>query len=180
MAAEVEVASSTTACLRLRKVGCVAVNLEAHVARMIANGGFGFGGAVIEELGDGLGFGLGVLGGSQGTKGDKHRGVDGASVIQERAHNFLGAGDFWGVKRICGVSRNGELLFGTIGGCNPGVGSMLVSVGLGMLESVEGSSDVTRKGHVDNSLGVVPLEGETTVETAGPIGGDRVLGSKAV
>ena len=49
-----------------------------------------------------------------------------------------------------------------------------------MLETVECSCDVAREGHVDNSLGVVPLESETAVETAGPVSGDGVLGAEAV
>jgi hypothetical protein len=44
------------------------VDLEAHVTRIEANGGFGFGGTVVEKLSDGFDFGLGVLGYSQGTE----------------------------------------------------------------------------------------------------------------
>ena len=54
-------------------------------------------------------------------------------------------------------------MLGAVGRCDPSMGRMLVSVGLWMLEPVEGSGDVAWEGNVDNPLGVVPLKGETAV-----------------
>jgi hypothetical protein len=84
-------------------------------------------------------------------------------IIEERADAFLDAGHFGGCKGIGRVQRNGELLFGAIGGDDPSMRRMLGSVGLWMLETVEGACDVAWEGHINNPLGVVPLEGETAV-----------------
>jgi hypothetical protein len=65
------------------------VDLEAHVACVKTDCGFWFGGAVVEELRDGLGFGLAVFRSSQGTKCYKHGGVDCTCVVQKSADNFL-------------------------------------------------------------------------------------------
>eukprot|EP00978_Attheya_sp_CCMP212_P008608 scaffold20224_cov53-Attheya_sp.AAC.8 len=46
MAAEVEIATCSAACLGFGEVRGVTVDLEAHVARVETNGGFGFGGAL--------------------------------------------------------------------------------------------------------------------------------------
>eukprot|EP00978_Attheya_sp_CCMP212_P005113 scaffold11298_cov50-Attheya_sp.AAC.4 len=61
VAAEVVVAARATSCLGFGKVRGITVDLEAHVAGDEAHGGLGFGGAVVEKLGKGLGFGLGIF-----------------------------------------------------------------------------------------------------------------------
>eukprot|EP00978_Attheya_sp_CCMP212_P035731 scaffold157281_cov78-Attheya_sp.AAC.1 len=100
MVAEVEVATCSAPCLGFREVRGITVDLEAHVACIKADSGFGFGGTVVEELGDGLGFGLGVLRGSQGTKDNQHGGVHCTGIIEESADNFLCSGHFGGLEGI--------------------------------------------------------------------------------
>ena len=41
-----------------------------------------------------------------------------------------------------------------------------------VLELVEGGFNISRHGNVDVSIVVVPVDGDTTVEFAGPVGGD--------
>eukprot|EP00978_Attheya_sp_CCMP212_P025743 scaffold83358_cov56-Attheya_sp.AAC.1 len=129
VAAEIEVASSSTASFGFGKIGGVAMNFEARVAHNVANCGLWLGGT-----------------------GDEHGGIDCSAIVKESAHNFLDSSDGWGFKRVSGVDRNRELLFGSIGWRDPSMGSM---------------------------LGSVPLESEATVEFAGPVGGDGVLGAGA-
>ena len=90
MAAEIEIATCSAARFGFGEVRSVTpVDLEAHVARMEANGGLGFGGAVVQKVGDGLGFGLGIFSGGQGTKSYQHGGIDGTCIVEERADDFL-------------------------------------------------------------------------------------------
>eukprot|EP00978_Attheya_sp_CCMP212_P021678 scaffold63644_cov46-Attheya_sp.AAC.3 len=104
VAAEIEVASSATASFRFGKVGGVTMNFEAHVARNIANCGFWLGGAVIQEVSDGLGFGFCVGSGCQGSQSDEHGRIDGSAVVKESTDDFLDSGDSWGFKRTGIVS----------------------------------------------------------------------------
>jgi hypothetical protein len=64
--------------------------VEAYVAAVVANAGVGVGSVIVQEMGDGLGGGLYSLGtgGCKGAKGDEEGGVDGTSVVQERADAF--------------------------------------------------------------------------------------------
>jgi hypothetical protein len=115
VAAEIEVASSTTASFWFGKIGGVAVNFEAHVTCDVSNCGFRFGGTVVEQVGNGLGFSFGVGSGSQGSQSDQHGGIDCSSIVKESAHDFLDSSNGWGLfKRVRGVKGNGELLFGSI------------------------------------------------------------------
>jgi hypothetical protein len=49
-----------------------------------------------------------------------------------------------------------------------------------MVEFFECASDVAGHGDVDISFVVVPVEGETTVEVAGPVDSQVVVGSDGV
>ena len=70
--AEEEVAAGARACLLLGEIRGVAVDMENHAARVIPEGGFRMGGAIVEELGDGDGGGFGavVLGRGEGAECD--------------------------------------------------------------------------------------------------------------
>eukprot|EP00978_Attheya_sp_CCMP212_P035590 scaffold155660_cov58-Attheya_sp.AAC.2 len=148
VAAKIEVAtSSATASFVFGKIGGVTMNPEAHVTRNhVVNSSLRLGGTVVH--------------GSQGSQGDEHEGVNHHSaIVEESAHNFLDSSDGWGVKIFSGVDGNCELLFGSIGWRDPSMlGSMLGLGWIGMLKAVQGAGDVSWEGHVDVSLGVVPLE----------------------
>jgi hypothetical protein len=59
------------------------VDVEAHVAGVVANDGVGIGSVVVQDLGDGLGGALCSmsLGGCEGVRGDEEGGVDGVPMI---------------------------------------------------------------------------------------------------
>eukprot|EP00978_Attheya_sp_CCMP212_P023832 scaffold73879_cov69-Attheya_sp.AAC.5 len=81
VATQIEVSAGATASLGFRQIRGVAMNFEAHVARNVANSGLGLGGAVVQEVGDGLGFGFCVGRGRKGSQGDEHGGVDRSAVV---------------------------------------------------------------------------------------------------
>ena len=89
--AEEKDASCAATSFRLREVGSVTVDVEDHVAWVVANGGDWMRGSVVEEVGDFshgefCRFGLGC---GDCAKGDEHREVDGDGIVEEGAHDAL-------------------------------------------------------------------------------------------
>ena len=79
---EEEETSSTRAGFGFGEVGCIAVDVEAHVTGMEANGGVRVRGSVVEQVDCGFGGGFGALGlsGGEAAKGDKHGVVNGSAI----------------------------------------------------------------------------------------------------
>lgn len=65
--------------------------VEYHVASGVADDGIGMGGAILEEMGTGLGGGLSALclGGCVRAEGDQNSGIDGSTIIQQYTNDFL-------------------------------------------------------------------------------------------
>jgi hypothetical protein len=86
------VAGSVGACFVSREIeGCVTLNVEDHVAGVVANYGLWVRGAIVEEMHDGFEGGLrstGLLGGD-GSDCSEHGGINGVGIIQEGAKDFL-------------------------------------------------------------------------------------------
>ena len=89
--AEEEDATGTGTCFAFREVRGVTVDVEHHPAGGVADRGIWMGGTVVEELSDGLssGFSAFRLGRRKSAKGNKHGGVNGTSVVEEGANDFL-------------------------------------------------------------------------------------------
>ena len=49
-----------------------------------------------------------------------------------------------------------------------------------MLEFVDGVADVAGHGNINVEVGIVPVDGESAVQCAAPVGGDGVEGGKGV
>ena len=65
--------------------------VENHVASGVVDDCVGMGGAIVEEMGTGLGGGLSALclGGRERAEGDQNSGIDGSTVIQQYTDDFL-------------------------------------------------------------------------------------------
>ncbi len=88
--------ASAAARFGLRKIGGIAFNMEDHAASVVvAEDGIWMGGGVVEELGECLGSGFSALGlgRSEGTEGDKHRGVDCSGIVEKCADDLLDPSD---------------------------------------------------------------------------------------
>lgn len=149
---------------------------KLHAAGVIAHDGIRMGGAIVEQLGDGLSSGFSSFGLCRGksAEGYEKSGVDGASVIQEGANNFLESGDASGVEGSGGVFVFRKLRSGAVGGFDPSVRRMLWTGRCRMMEFVEGIGDVSGHGEIDGAVDIVPGEGDAAVDAAGPISGDGV------
>ena len=93
--AEEVVAAGTASGFWLRKVGGVTVDVQDHVAGVVADGRVWMRGGVIDQPKDGA---VGVLGGfgllgCEGAKSDLHGWVDGNGIIQEGTDDLLDEGD---------------------------------------------------------------------------------------
>jgi hypothetical protein len=68
--------------LAFGEIGGVTVEVEAYVAGVEANDGFGMGSALVQEMDDGLGSGFSslCLDGCKCAKGDEEGGVGGTNV----------------------------------------------------------------------------------------------------
>jgi hypothetical protein len=66
-------------------MGCIALNLEDHVAGVVVKSGIGMCGSIVEEMGCSFGSCLGAAGLGRGERaeGDEHGGIDCMSVEQE-------------------------------------------------------------------------------------------------
>lgn len=181
-AAEMVEASSARASFGLGVVGGVALDLENHVAGVVAKSGVGIGGSVVEKMGCSFGCCLGAAGLGRGERaeGDEHGGVNGAGVEEEGADDCLESSDFGSVKFGGGVFFFGELGRGTVERLGPGRGSMLGAAFGRMFETSEGFGDVAGHGEIDSAGFVVPFERDATVEGAGPIGCHFVFGGDDV
>ena len=179
--AEEEIAAGTGAGLGFGEVGCVAVDVEDHVAGMVADGGVRMSGAVVEQLGDGArgGFGTVGLGAGEGAEGDEQSGVDGASVVEKSTDDFLKTGDAGGGEASGEVGWRGELCVFAVDGSCPGMGRVLWPDCWGFLEFQECFFDVAGHGQVDGAGCVVPFECHAEVAFAGPFGGAGVKGFEA-
>ena len=92
-------------------VGSVAIDVEYHVDCDISDGGIRMCGNVFQELGEGKCCGLCnfCLYYGKGAEGDDHGAVDGTSVVQEGANNFLHPCYSVAVERGTGVVHGGNL-----------------------------------------------------------------------
>ena len=93
--AEEKITSGAGSSFAFREIRRVAVDVELHVAGFVLDRCIRVCGTVVQQLCDGLGSGFGAFGLSrcESAECNQHGGVDGASVIQEGANNFLEVGD---------------------------------------------------------------------------------------
>jgi hypothetical protein len=154
------------------------VDVENHPAGGVADSGIWMGGTVVEKLSNGLssGFSAFRLGRSESAKGNEHGGVDGASVIEEGANDFLESSEARGFEWCSGVLKLGELSAFAIGRSIPGMWRVLGTAGGLMLKFEECFFDVARHGHVGRARCVVPLEGHAEEVLARPFGCDVIEG----
>ena len=172
---EEEETSSTSAGFGFGEVGCIAVNVEAHVTGMVTNGGIRVRGSVVEQVDCGFGGGFGALGlsGGEAAKGDKHGVVNGTGIVEENAHNLADPGGCGGVQRGRGV-RSGHLDFGSILGKHMFVGA-IGGGWISVAKTFKGSGNIAGHGEFDRALGVVPVKVEATELGSGPVNGDGVV-----
>ena len=111
--------------------------------------------------------------GGDGADGGQHGVVDGSSIIEESAQNFLDTGGFRCIEHRSVVMR-GVLLSGPIVRRSPLVGGMFRSFWFRMLQAMEGTFNVARHGNVYRAIGVVPFEGEAYIAFTQPILADAV------
>ncbi len=69
----------------------------------------------------------------------------------------------------------GILDFGTITGALPSMWGMFGVLWIGVMKTQEGTLDVTRHGEINSTLGIVPLEGKTTIPGGCPICSDLIM-----
>ena len=152
------------------------MNVKLHVACLVLDHCIRVCGAIVQQLGDGLGSGFGSLGlsGCESAECNQYGRVDGACVIQEGANNFLEAGDAGRVQRGRVIRWGWQLSGSSIVGGGPCMRGMLSSGAGSVLEFCKGFLDVAGHRIVDSAGFVIPLESEATVQGAGPIGGDDV------
>ena len=121
------ISSSAGACFRGGEIRGVAVNLENHVAGVVADNGIRVRSAVVQELGDGLECGMcsvGLLRGD-GSNGSEHGGVNSPCIIEEGSKNFLDAFGIRGIKRGRGVGVGRILDLVAVAGFLPSMWRML-------------------------------------------------------
>eukprot|EP00978_Attheya_sp_CCMP212_P038220 scaffold187388_cov47-Attheya_sp.AAC.1 len=118
---------------------------------------------------------FGGLGRCDGAKCDQHGVVDRSAIIEKHADYFLNTSDAGSREERSGIFRIGELLCGPIVGWNVFGRGFLRFWRRRVLETVECVFYIPRQGHVDISVFVVPLEGETTIVGAIPISRHGVL-----
>jgi hypothetical protein len=94
------------------------VDTDVYATSIVANDGFWMNGTVVEELGDGVGWGFGAscLSGRESAKGNEHGGVDCASVEQEGAGDFMKADESSSVSWSRGVYWSCEFSRGVVAG----------------------------------------------------------------
>jgi hypothetical protein len=119
-----------------REVRGVIVDVDNHPAGGVADCGIWMGGTVVEELRNGLssGFSAFRLGRRKSAKGNKHGGVNGTSVVEEGANDFLELSEARGIEWCSGVRRLDELSAFAIGRSVPGMWRVLGTAGGFMLE----------------------------------------------
>ena len=81
----------------------------------------------------------------------------------------VGGVERWGVVRVGGILRHCA-----VNGFLPGMGGMFGSSRRGMLEALESTFDVTRNRYVNSPVGVIPIEGQAAILSAGPIFADSI------
>jgi len=69
----------------------------------------------------------------------------------------------------------GVLDFDAITGALPSMWGMFGALGMGVTEMQEGMLNVTRHGEINSLLGIVPLEGKTTILGGCPIFSDLLM-----
>jgi hypothetical protein len=89
--AEEEGATGTGTGFGFREVRVVTVDMENHSAGKVADRGILMGGTVVEELSNGLSssFSAFRLGRTKSSKDNKHGGVNGTSIVEDGANDFL-------------------------------------------------------------------------------------------
>ena len=90
---------------------------------------------------------------------DKHRGVEGARNIEEGASDTLHACDAAFIKFWCGCGICGVLHLGPVHWREPFVGIVLGDWVHGVLEALQGFTDIVGHGDVNVISGVVPFDG---------------------
>ena len=158
------------------------MDMEDHAAGVVAEGGIGMSGRVVEELGDrnGGGFGAVVLLGGERAESDEHGAVDGAGVVEEGANNVLEMCERFRVEAGGRVGVRSVLDGGAVGGRVPVMRRVVGTCGGRVKKLVDGVGDIAGHGEIDGAGGVVPFEVETAVEGALPVGGGGVFGVESV
>ena len=155
---------------------------ENHGTGVVTESGFGMGGCIIEEMGSGFGSGFGSvgLGRSEGSKSDKHGGVDGAAIEEEDTNDFLESSGLSSVEFVRGIFFGGELWGGAVLWFGPSGRSMLWSGGNRVLETAESSLDIARHGQIDSTSFVIPGESDATIQVPSPVFGHFVFGGNDI
>ena len=115
------------------------MDVQDHVAVGVANGRVRVRGGIIEQPQGFFKSFFGALGlvCSYGTEGDEHGDVNGDRIIEESTDNMLNKADsiWWKCGGVFDIVH--VLDFGAIGGMRPGVGGIMFTFGVGMLELVQ-------------------------------------------
>jgi len=150
---------------------------EDHVTGMEANDSIRMGGAIVEQVSEGLHGGLSAVSllGGKGTKGDQHGRVNSVSIVMEDTNNFLDVFAISSIKDSGVVGGWGILDFCTIIGVLPSMGGMFRAFWMGVSELQEGPFNVSRHGEVNSALVIVPLKGKTTIPGGCPIFSDLIM-----
>ena len=152
------------------------MDVEDHVTSCVADGWVQMGGGVVQDPEDfvvGVVRGFGLLG-SDGSKCDQHRLIDGDGITQNSADDLLDQVDqFWREER----RRVGVV--GVLYGCAvvkllPGMGDVLLALRGRVIEFVQCLGKVVGYRNVACSKAIVPGDGEPTVQGASPFDGNGV------
>ena len=114
------------------------------------------------------------MGCTDGTEGDKNGGVGGDCIVEESTNNILNRVDSLWQKSGGVVEIFCELDFGAIGGLRLGVGGILSTFGVGMLELLQCFVNIAWHREVYSPVDVVPHKGEAAEKRSGPVNGDGV------
>jgi hypothetical protein len=89
--AEEEDSTGAGAGVGFGEIGGVTMDVEAHLAIVVLDGGIRMGGGVVEKMDSCFGGGLHAMGlcGSKAAKCNKHSVIDGSSIVKKNANDFL-------------------------------------------------------------------------------------------
>ncbi len=128
--AEIVMAADAAASFGHRYIGCVAIDVEDHVACGVHDLGIGVGGGIVEEpehFGEGFLGGVGLCG-SDRAKSDQHSAVDSHGVVEKSAGDLLDKPHLFLQERSAVIRVVSILDFGAIGGLVPGVWCILATL----------------------------------------------------